>query len=119
MSLIVNITARPRRHLFLSLTVALSLFTVSMTHAGEPAIEHARLALLLRQLDSLELQAEQAASLSPAPLQSRYHFDYQRLREDLQRVRGGVQDYLTPQRAQPRDPVDLHGDYRDEQAPSP
>lgn len=101
---------------WLTAIAAGAVFTLS---SSAQADEAQGLALVLRQLHSLELQAEQAASLSSAPLQSRYHFDYQRLREDLQRVRGGVQDYLTPQRAQPRDPVDLHGDYRDEQAISP
>ena len=58
--------------------------------------------------------AEQAVA---APQErARYHFDYVRLRADLQRVRTGLQDYLVPQRAQPRDPVPMSGDYvrRDE-----
>ena len=36
------------------------------------------------------------------------------LREDIKRVRSGIRDYLTPQRAQPRDSVSLIGDYRQE-----
>ena len=43
-------------------------------------------------------------------------FDYLRLREDLLRVRAGIEDYLTPRRAQPRDPLEFQGDYR---LPSP
>ncbi|MEG7168371.1 RAQPRD family integrative conjugative element protein, partial [Pseudomonas aeruginosa] len=46
------------------------------------------------------------------------HFDHARLREDLQRVRAGIQDYLTPPRAQPRDSVELAGDYRQSSPPS-
>jgi len=43
---------------------------------------------------------------------------------DLKRVRAGLQDYLVPQRAQPRDPVPLAGDYvrrdrADDEEPSP
>jgi len=40
-------------------------------------------------------------------------------------MRAGVRDYLVPQRAQPRDPVPLAGDYTrsgaasDKEAPSP
>nr|WP_273649646.1 RAQPRD family integrative conjugative element protein [Pseudomonas aeruginosa] len=41
-----------------------------------------------------------------------------RVRKDLQRVRAGIQDYLTPPRAQPRDPVELSGDYRQSSPPS-
>ena len=55
---------------------------------------------------------------------ARYHFDYARLRADMKRVRAGLQDYLAPQRAQPRDPVPLAGDYvrrdrADDEEPSP
>jgi RAQPRD family integrative conjugative element protein len=81
------------------------------------------LAALARQLDLLDRLAEHAATTAPQE-RARYHFDYARLRADLQRVRAGVQDYLVPQRAQPRDPVPLAGDYtaaarRDKEAPSP
>jgi RAQPRD family integrative conjugative element protein len=44
----------------------------------------------------------------------RYHFDYARLRQDIERIRGGIRDYLAPKRAQPRDPTTLIGDYRRE-----
>jgi RAQPRD family integrative conjugative element protein len=91
---------------------------LTVANASEPDIERAQLTLLLRQLDALELQAEHSAAL-PQQRPTRYHFDYPRLRDDLQRVRSGVQDYLTPQRAQPRDPVPMLGDYRNEQEPSP
>ncbi|MGP3790526.1 integrative conjugative element protein, RAQPRD family [Pseudomonas sp. B392_1p] len=75
---------------------------------GADTAEHARLATALRQLDAIErLVAEQ-----PGDERTRYHFDYARLRADLDRVRGGIRDYLSPSRAQPRDPVQLLGDYR-------
>jgi RAQPRD family integrative conjugative element protein len=73
--------------------------------------EPERLAAMLRQLDLIDRQAESAARLAP-PGRARDRFDYERLREDLQRVRAGIQDYLVPRRAQPRDPVELNGDYR-------
>lgn len=68
--------------------------------------------------------AEHAAHTAPQE-RARYHFDYARLRADLNRVRAGLQDYLVPQRAQPRDPVPLAGDYvrrdraDDDEEPSP
>jgi RAQPRD family integrative conjugative element protein len=61
----------------------------------------------------LDRLAERSASL-PRQGGSRYHFDYERLRQDIEHVRAGIQDYLSPQRAQPRDPVTLVGDYRRE-----
>jgi RAQPRD family integrative conjugative element protein len=101
------------------------LLTVSLS-ALQPAIaddtpEREQLAALARQLDLIDRLAEHAATTAPQA-RARYHFDYARLRADLKRVRTGVQDFLVPQRAQPRDPVPMAGDYlrRDEQEePSP
>lgn len=87
------------------------------------ALEREQLAALARQLDLLDRLAEHAAHTAPQE-RARYHFDYARLRADLKRVRAGLQDYLVPQRAQPRDPVPLVGDYvrrdrADDEEPSP
>ncbi len=94
----------------LSLAAVSLLTSLEPAHAGDPALERAHLAAAVRQLDMLERLAEHAAGASPSE-RSRYHFDYARLREDLERVRTGIHDYLTPQRAQPRDPDELAGDY--------
>ncbi|HBO3354297.1 TPA: hypothetical protein L4S42_002109 [Pseudomonas aeruginosa] len=94
----------------------LSLGLTSHAGADDSTPEHARLAAALRQLDSIErLVAQQAAQ--PLDESSRYHFDYARLAADLQRVRNGIRDYLTPTRAQPRDPALLLGDYRQSASP--
>lgn len=78
-------------------------------------VDDAHLSPLVRQLESLERQAAGHAA-RVAQSGGRYHFDYVRLHEDLGRIRNGVQDYLTPARAQPRDAAELHGDYRQELA---
>ena len=72
--------------------------------------EHAQLAMMIRQLDMLERIAAEGQTLSFNQT-GRYHFDYPRLHTDMQRIRTGIRDYLTPQRAQPRDPVEITGDY--------
>ncbi|WP_431819425.1 RAQPRD family integrative conjugative element protein [Burkholderia sp. F1] len=101
-----------RHHLWLP---ALALASLSpLANAGEAELR-AELAVMARQLEGLERQAERGAALATAnyvPNDSRYHFDFMRLRDDVRRIRGGVEDYLTPVRAQPRDPIELHGDYR-------
>ena len=79
--------------------------------AVDGANEQAQLAVVIRQLDMIDKLAEYSASLSH-PEGSRYHFDYARLTKDIERVRQGILDYLVPQRAQPRDLVELIGDYR-------
>ncbi len=74
------------------------------------ASEQANLDVMIRQLNALEDTARRSARVAEEPGQ-RYFFDYQRLASDIQRVRQGLQNYLTPRRAQPRDPVELSGNY--------
>lgn len=88
-----------------------SLFITQIVAAADDGYEREHLAAVARQLDLLDRLAKQSASTAPES-RSRYHFDYRRLDADLQRVRAGITDYLTPQRAQPRDPSVLLGDYR-------
>lgn len=105
----------------LPLALAVSFSLSRPVHAGDDTPERERLAALARQLDLTDRLVEHAANTAPRE-RARYHFDYTRLRADLERIRAGLQDYLVPQRAQPRDPIPLTGDYvrRDErQEPSP
>lgn len=101
-----------------ALLLVLCLCSTSCVSASEAnAQQRAALAAMLRQIDLINHLVEHSASVSTGH-RSRYHFDHARLREDLQRVRAGIQDYLTPPRAQPRDPVELSGDYRQSSPPS-
>ncbi|PYB38362.1 type III effector Hop protein, partial [Pseudomonas aeruginosa] len=74
------------------------------------ASEQANLEVMIRQLNALEDTARRSAQGADEPGQ-RFYFDYSRLAADLQRIRQGLQDYMTPSRAQPRDPSDLSGNY--------
>ncbi len=101
---------------------SLAMLLVVSLSAPQPASaddtpEREQLAVIARQLELIDRLAEHAANTAPQE-RARYHFDHARLREDLQRVRAGIQDYLTPPRAQPRDPVELSGDYRQSSPPS-
>ena len=104
--------------------LAVSFSTLQPAIAADGlASEREQLAALARQLNLIDRLAEHAANTAPQE-RARYHFDYARLRADLNRVRVGLQDYLLPQRAQPRDPVPLVGDYvrrdrSDDEEPSP
>lgn len=120
-----NLTSAWRRvpALALALALTIALAGASPASAGDATAEHQQLAALTRQLDLLDRLAEHAATTAPQE-RARYHFDYARLRADLKRVRTGLQDYFVPQRAQPRDPVPLAGDYvrrdrADDEEPSP
>lgn len=84
-------------------------------HSGSYAAsahEQDQFSLILQQLDTIERLATRAERVSTAEPNERYLFDYPRLTRDIQRIRHGVQGYLSPSRAQPRDPAELVGDYR-------
>ena len=95
----------------LSLALFSQVVDLQPSFATDTASEEARLAILVRQLDMLDRLAEQSERL-PHESAARYHFDYVRLHADVQRIRAGVRDYLSPPRAQPRDPDTLLGEYR-------
>ncbi|MEL7551434.1 RAQPRD family integrative conjugative element protein [Pseudomonas protegens] len=86
---------------------------------AEPPAQRQELAAALRQLDALERAVAYSAAHTPITPGERYHFDYPRLQADLARMRVGIQNHLTPSRAQPRDPSELAGDYRIERVASP
>ncbi|WP_372157848.1 RAQPRD family integrative conjugative element protein [Xanthomonas campestris pv. fici] len=119
-----NPTTPCRRVPALALALTIALAGASPASAADGlASEREQLASLARQLDLIDRLAERAANAAPQE-RARYHFDSARLRADLKRVRAGLQDYLVPQRAQPRDPVPLVGDYvrrdrADDEEPSP
>lgn len=81
--------------------------------AAVSAAEHAYINAMLRQLNALEDTAQRSAQFADEP-SKRYIFDYQRLTDDIARIRHGLKDYLSPSRAQPRDPVELSGSYTTE-----
>ncbi|SAK09580.1 RAQPRD family integrative conjugative element protein [Burkholderia multivorans] len=109
--------AQPNRYTLAWPLLAMLLAAGQPATAADDAIEREQLAALVRQIDLIDRLAEHAVHTAPQA-RARYHFDHGRLREDLQRVRAGIQDYLTPPRAQPRDPVELSGDYRQSSPPS-
>ncbi|MDH4605285.1 RAQPRD family integrative conjugative element protein [Pseudomonas syringae] len=78
--------------------------------AAGTASEQANVEVMIRQLNALEAVAQRSVDLPQDPAQ-RYHLDYPRLASDIARIRQGLQDYLSPSRAQPRDPVEISGQY--------
>jgi len=102
------------RQCTLGLVLVAFLASLKSAPAADAASEDAQLAILIRQLDMIDRLAAQGEQL-PHESTARYHFDYARLHADVLRIRAGIQNYLSPQRAQPRDPDLLLGDYRAEQ----
>ena len=93
------------------LVVALAAMSAGSAHASDSPAETERLAAMLRQLDSLE-RIIHSRPPSETIGRSRYYFDYARLEADIARIRAGIDEYLQPSRAQPRDPDQLIGEYR-------
>ncbi|HBO0987398.1 TPA: hypothetical protein SL402_002446 [Pseudomonas aeruginosa] len=113
----------PHPHYFIWLAALALVCGSPLATAGEDELR-VELAALVRQLEGLERQAERGAVRATARFEhndTRYHFDFGRLLEDMRRIRSGVQSYLTPVRAQPRDPDELRTEYRvdasDQEAP--
>ena len=90
----------------------LSLAIVDGGGYAAPAYEQEQLSLVQQQLDIIERLATRAKAARTLEPNERYRFDYPRLTEDIQRIRQGMRNYLSPSRAQPRDPDELVGDYR-------
>lgn len=95
---------------YLATFIVGSLFFVNQAQAAGTASEQANIEVMIRELNALEAVARRSDEL-PNDGSQRYHFDYQRLAGDVARMRQGLQDYLSPSRAQPRDTTELSGHY--------
>lgn len=85
------------------------------TLASNSSSEEANLAAILRHLDAIERLSRASNGLDSGTA-SRYHFSYARLHADISRIRQGIEDYLSPSRAQPRDPSAVIGQYTHEES---
>ncbi|MBD2816783.1 RAQPRD family integrative conjugative element protein [Xenorhabdus sp. Flor] len=82
-----------------------------------PAAEKDELASAKRLIEQVQIALERAnIAEKPADTekQPRYHFDYARIRADLNTIKAGIDHYLTPSRDQPDAPAPLSGQYRQE-----
>ncbi|MCK3850550.1 conjugal transfer protein [Pseudomonas sp. W2Jun17] len=108
-----RLTALTRRIALPGLIVLIGCSLPVSRAAATSASEQANLDVMIRQLNALEDTARRSAQVADEP-GKRYFFDYQRLAGDIARIRHGLEGYLTPSRAQPRDPVELSGQYTTE-----
>lgn len=88
-----------------------------LVSAAAHASEKDELASVQRQLDQVQASLERArvaaAQADPAD-RGRFVFDYRQATSDLNTIRSGIDRYLEPSRAQPRDPSYVSGNYRRE-----
>lgn len=98
-------------HNFFILTIALCPMTSVF---AAPLTEREELSLSLNQLRQIEASLHRAQQSARTGVNERYYFDYQRIHSDITTMRSGIEHYLTPTRAQPRDTATLVGQYREE-----
>ena len=79
-----------------------------------PLTEREELTLSLNQLTQIEASLHRAQQSARTSTSDRYYFDYPRIHSDITTLRSGIENYLTPARAQPRDTAMLVGQYREE-----
>lgn len=96
------------RTLFFS-AIALALLAGSPSQADADT-EREVLAQLLHELALLETLIERAEEAAEPDARIRFRYDW--LREDLERVRQGIDDHLGAPLAEPRSVMPLRGDYR-------
>ena len=93
--------------IFVSLLIACPVFAAPLTEREE-------LTLSLSQLTQIEASLNRAQQSARTGINERYYFDYPRIHSDITTLRSGIEHYLTPARAQPRDTATLFGQYREE-----
>ncbi|ECG3781093.1 conjugal transfer protein [Salmonella enterica subsp. enterica serovar Breukelen] len=79
-----------------------------------PLTEREELTLTLNQLSQIEASLHRAQQSARTGINERYYFDYPRIHSDITTLRNGIEHYLTPTRAQPRDTVTLVEQYHEE-----
>lgn len=99
------------RYPFLILAIALCPMTSVF---AAPFTEREELTLSLNQLRQIEASLHRAQQSARTGINERYYFDYPRIHSDISTLRSGIENYLTPTRAQPRDTATLVGQYREE-----
>ncbi|ENZ7718252.1 TPA: conjugal transfer protein [Klebsiella aerogenes] len=91
----------------------IAIFYLAPTFA-DPLTEREELSLSLNQLSQIEASLHRAQQSARTGLNERYYFDYPRIHGDITTLRNGIEHYLTPTRAQPRDTATLVGQYSEE-----
>lgn len=101
---------KPRYQFFI-----LAIVLCPMTDVfAAPLTEREELTLSLNQLIQIEASLNRAQQSARTGINERYYFDYLRIHGDIATLRSGIEHYLTPTRAQPRNTAALVGQYREE-----
>ena len=105
-----NTGPNPLRHVSLLLAGALAAVVPLHLARADAEGEREQLARVIHELGAVEPLLRAAESQSDPHARVRFRYDW--LRQDLGRVRSGVEEHLQAPRAEPRSFPPLRGDYR-------
>jgi len=94
----------------LLIVVLLSTALPMQSAIADADAEREALAQIAHELDALEALIRNAESQAEPDARIRFRYDW--LRQDLARVRQGIQDHIDAPRTEPRTFPPLRGDYR-------
>ena len=92
------------------LTFALLSLVLSGTAQADPEGERAALARLVHELQALEPLIQEAQAQANSDTRIRFQYDW--LRQDLARVRLGIEAHINAPQGEPRKVTPLRGHYR-------
>ncbi len=105
-----NTGKRPMRIPHILTAVLLGILLPLHQAVADADGEREALARIIHELESLEPLIREAASQANPDTRIRFQYDW--LRQDLDRIRLGVQSHIDTPRSDPRTFPPLHGDYR-------
>lgn len=80
------------------------LFSISVVALNVQATEKEQLAQAIKQLEAAQLSLKRAATEAKTSDKNREYFDYSAITQDINAVKSGINQYINPSRAIPRDP---------------
>lgn len=86
------------------------LLVLSSAALADPDAEREALARLIHEIEALEPLIATAESQASPDARIRFRYDW--LRQDLERIRAGIQEHIDAPRTEPRPFPPLRGDYR-------
>ena len=100
----------PMRNLWRAAIIVLSALFAAAPVVADTDGEREALARLIHEIEALSPLIETAESQASPDTRIRFRYDW--MREDLKRIRAGIQEHIDAPRTEPRMFPPLRGDYR-------
>ncbi|MFZ7240865.1 RAQPRD family integrative conjugative element protein [Avibacterium avium] len=80
------------------------VFALSIIAFNAHANEKSQLAQAIKQLEAAQLSLKRASADAQTSAKNREYFDYRAASQDIDAIKSGINQYINPTRAIPRDP---------------